>query len=259
MFSRDLCGSGSPVHVMHALILQDEAWRKEAVVLWSYADRLAAALDLRTPASRDPSSPVKPFLAGGVPNARPQSAAAATGSHRRAGHSPRAWGSLLVTSGDVSRDSAWHMGRRVATGTASCGRDGSARALRVSHVQRSVDLDAHRDVGGGEGMRGVAHARGAGGRAAAMPGPLDARSLGRVLRSINAVESYLCNTGSVLNLPEEALRDAASDAPDDAGAANVFTTGEAECMWWCKLPSMANSKSGAPWRCLYCLARGTVS
>lgn len=186
--------------------LQDEAWRKEAVVLWEYVDRLVAAWDLRT-AAHDPSVAAGWDRAPGAsgrpraPPARPQPACSTGGRAHPLGH---AFAGDLVVSGGLSRDSGWQGGRRVAVpaphrGCAACAGMCAAEDRRPR---------------GGPSAGRAQHDSGAVG------GPLDARGLARVLSAVNAVESYLHCTDRIHNLPEAAAEGSeAAGVEHDHGAA----------------------------------------
>ena len=197
--------------------VQDEAWRKEAVVLWEYADKLAAAWDRRrvelrrSPGASGPS--VCPGFGQALRNTRTASAAAA-------GH---ACGAALIVSSSVSRDPAWKGGRRMSSPPANRARAGSLNPTdrQIAAVATPCALEEETAASGT--CRSGWPPRGAAERP--LPGPLDARGLSQVLGAVNAVETYLYCTGRMKHLPESApavaadVREGSGDGANDAAVA----------------------------------------
>lgn len=187
-------------------------------MLWSYTDRLAAALDLRLPA-RTRSGGGRPATA--APVLRPRTAAASPTS---SGALADAGAGGLVSSGSVFRDREWDHGRRVPAAAPRRGCD--ACSTRPMHAATGpacsggrVEVGWHGNGrgGGADGSPECEPGRGD------LPAPLDARGLAQVLRAVKAVESYLCCTGRVLHFPE-AVCDNVDGDDSGAGLACISPT-----------------------------------
>eukprot|EP00892_Ulva_mutabilis_P012301 jgi/Ulvmu1/9443/UM052_0007.1 len=208
----------------------DEAWRKEAVVLWEYVNKLAAAWD--TAARRRSPARAARWAAPGVastggtspasPAARPQTA----GYTRPAASTVSASGALhacaaeLVVSSGASRDSGWEGGRRVTVASARRGCSACATPA-ACHTH-----DAAAPQRGGRALASAERAASDASAAGALAGPLDARGLAKVLRAVRATESYLHCTGRLQNLPDAAAEDA--EGPEQHHDDEDMATGGAQ-------------------------------
>lgn len=196
------------------LCMQDEAWRKEAVVLWSYVDRLAAALDISSLHPRGTPGPPRPITAAATVSARPGTGAS---TPARGGGATHGLAGRLVVSSEVSRDPAWEGGRRVPAPRPRLG-CGACRTRPPSGATH----DSAAPCGGGTGAaaggsRGAGPPRPSPDARGSLPAPLDARGLGQVLRSVRAVESYLVCTRRMLHCPGPPV---GGDAVDDESGAS---------------------------------------